>query len=69
MGRSRLTIQLTRITLSMPIALEKALQDQHAFEYGADGKERVKERLFPRHITLLIRGIDIALERMERILK
>jgi len=66
MGRSRLTIQLTRITLSLPVALEKAIQEQHAFEYG---DEKRKERLLPRQVTLLIRGVDVALERMEKILK
>ncbi|PPQ91024.1 hypothetical protein CVT25_013949 [Psilocybe cyanescens] len=69
MGRSRLTIQLTRITLSLPIALEKALQDQQAFEYDDDGNEKAKERIFPRQVTLLIKGVDIALARMEKILK
>ncbi|KAF8807078.1 DnaJ-domain-containing protein [Phlegmacium glaucopus] len=77
-GRSRLTIQLTRITLSLPIAMEKALQEQQAYYFGAmysgdrqdSRREKAKERLFvPRHVTLLIRGVDIALERMERILK
>lgn len=70
LGRSRITIQLTRITLSLPIELERALQEQHAYEYGAqEDPEKPKERLFPRHVTLLIRGVDGALERMERILK
>ncbi|KAH9481547.1 DnaJ-like protein subfamily C member 5-like protein [Psilocybe cubensis] len=69
MGRSRLTIQLTRITLSLPIALEKALQDQQAFEYDDDGNEKAKERIFPRQVTLLIKGVDVALARMEKILK
>lgn len=79
-GRSRLTIQLTRITLSLPIALEKALQEQQGYYfesmYSGDGlaedgsREKMEERLFvPRHVTLLIRGVDTALERMERILK
>jgi hypothetical protein len=80
-GRCRLTIKLTRITLSLPIALEKALQEQRAYYFGTmysgeglgedgGGREKMKERLFvPRHVTLLIRGIDTALERMERILK
>lgn len=79
-GRSRLTIQLTRITLRLPIALEKALQDQQAYYFrtmysreslGVDGeREKMKERLLvPRHVILLIRGVDIALEKMERILK
>jgi hypothetical protein len=72
LGRSRITIQLTRITLSLPIELERALQEQHAYEYGTredENSEKPKERLFPRHVTLLIRGVDGALERMERILK
>lgn len=70
LGRSRITIQLTRITLSLPIELERALQEQHAYEYGTqEESEKPKERLFPRHVTLLIRGVDVALERMERILK
>ena len=79
-GRCRLTIKLTRITLSLPIALEKALQEQRAYYFetmysgeglGEDGgREKMKERLFvPRHVTLLIRGVDTALEKMERILK
>jgi len=76
-GRSRLTIQLTRITLRLPIALEKALQDQQAYYFrtmysreglGVDA-EREKMKLVPRHVILFIRGVDIALERVERILK
>jgi hypothetical protein len=77
-GRCRLTIKLTRITLSLPIALEKALQEQRAYfgtmcsreGLGEDGgREKMKEQLLvPRHVTLLIRGVDTALERMERIL-
>ncbi|KAF5382108.1 hypothetical protein D9615_004236 [Tricholomella constricta] len=64
MGRSRLTIQLTRITLSLPIALERALREQN---YADDTKPTPV--LFPRHVTLLIRGVDVVLDRMERILK
>jgi len=99
MGRSRLTIQLTRITLSLPIALERALQEQRRHEADVasvyseretpqacdscrtsgdlckhdTNDQKIKDKstpaLFPRHITLLIRGVDIALERMEKILK
>jgi hypothetical protein len=64
MGRSRLTIQLTRITLSLPIALERAIRDQN---YGYD--EGGQAGLLPRQVTLLIRGVDVVLDRMERILK
>ncbi|KAG6839896.1 hypothetical protein C0991_010678 [Blastosporella zonata] len=62
MGRSRLTIQLTRITLSLPIALERALHEQN---YAGPQTPII----FPRRVTLLIRGVDDILDRMERILK
>ncbi|KAG5341575.1 hypothetical protein C0989_009277 [Termitomyces sp. Mn162] len=62
MGRSRLTIQLTRITLSLPIALERALLEQNYADPQASP-------VIPRRVTLLIRGVDEILERMERILK
>ncbi|KAG5646113.1 hypothetical protein DXG03_004352 [Asterophora parasitica] len=64
LGRSRLTIQLTRITLSLPIALERALREQN---YAGDPKDLPV--LLPRQVTLLIRGVDVVLDRMERILK
>ncbi|KAG6844288.1 hypothetical protein H0H87_008157 [Tephrocybe sp. NHM501043] len=63
MGRSRLTIQLTRITLSLPIALERALRESN---YTADPQTHA---IFPRRVTLLIRGVDDILDRMERVLK
>ena len=72
LGRSRLTIQLTRITLSLPIALERALQEQSAYHERLASSEDQSQRekpIFPRHVTLLIRGVDVVLERMERILK
>jgi hypothetical protein len=80
LGRSRLTIRLTRITLSLPIALERALAAEASFGSNLNvgqGEERREGKasgtgealLFPRHVTLLIRGVDGALERMERILK
>jgi len=62
-GRSRLSIQLTRITLSLPVALEKALEEQNKM-YGYDATVA----LLPRQLSLLIRSIDVALERVERIL-
>ncbi|KAF9565168.1 DnaJ-domain-containing protein [Agrocybe pediades] len=68
-GRSRLTIQLTRITLSLPIALEKAVQEQNMFELGSETEAKNKGPLLPKHVTLLIKGFDGALEKMERILK
>ncbi|KAL0954771.1 hypothetical protein HGRIS_003721 [Hohenbuehelia grisea] len=66
MGRSRLTIRLTRITLSLPFALEKALREQ-SIEYASADEE--SGRLLPRRIFVLLRGIDGALARMERLMK
>jgi hypothetical protein len=75
-GRSRLTIQLTRITLSLPVTLEKAIQDAQE-DVAADGqrsttddrnRECDKAALLPKHVVLLIRGIDMVLDKMERIL-
>jgi len=67
MGRSRLTIKLTRVTLSLPFALERALLERRTFDVEGTS-EKEKEGIFPRRVTLLIRGVDIALERMESIL-
>lgn len=72
LGRSRLTIQLTRITLSLPIALERALQEQSAYQeplVSSEDQSQQEKPIFPRRVTLLIRGVDVVLERMERILK
>ncbi|KAI9567302.1 hypothetical protein HD554DRAFT_982785 [Boletus coccyginus] len=58
-GRSRLTIQLTRITLSLPVTLEKAIQDAqedaavdgHGQRMATDGRSREcdKAALLPKH--------------------
>jgi curved DNA-binding protein CbpA len=55
MGRTRLTIQLTRITLSLPVALEASIQERRA--------------ILPRQVNSLIKSVDVVLERMERLLK
>ena len=74
MGRSRLTIQLTRITLTLPIAVERAVRESQAYRQK-EGLDKELERdmdkavIFPRHLTMLIRGVDVVLDRMERILK
>jgi hypothetical protein len=71
MGRSRLTIQLTRITLSLPITLEKAIAEQNGYGRGAVAVDQAAEPtvILPRQVTLLIRGVDIVLEHMEGMLK
>ncbi|KAE9403624.1 DnaJ-domain-containing protein [Gymnopus androsaceus JB14] len=65
-GRSRLTIQLTRITLSLPFALEKALEEQYTI-YGNQSNEK-SVTILPKHLNALIRSIDLVLAKMERIL-
>jgi len=64
MGRSRLTIQLTRVTISLPITLEKAIQDQSII-YNTNARSSI----LPRHVSCVLRGIDVILERMEWMLK
>ncbi|KIY68854.1 DnaJ-domain-containing protein [Cylindrobasidium torrendii FP15055 ss-10] len=66
-GRSRLTIQLTRITLRLPIAVEKAIAEQN-IEYGTQADDDAGKPLLPSKVTLLIRGVDVALEKMEKMM-
>lgn len=65
-GRTRITIQLTRITLGLPIVLEQALSGQ---VFARETVRENEKQLFPRHVTRLIKGVDAALEKMERMLK
>lgn len=62
MGRSRLTIRLARITVTLPISLENAIRGPDISQ-DTGGKD-----LFPRHLKLLIHAVDLLLERMERLL-
>ncbi|KAJ3826975.1 DnaJ domain-containing protein [Lentinula raphanica] len=65
-GRLRLTIQLTRITLCLPFALEKALEEQHTI-YGPGSNEKTVT-ILPKHMNVLIRSIDVALSKVEHTL-
>lgn len=72
-GRSRLTIQLTRLTITLPITLEKAIQEQRGdanFHQQPTNHDRENQRvvLLPRKVSLLIRGIDLVLARVEQVL-
>ncbi|KAJ7219909.1 DnaJ domain-containing protein [Mycena pura] len=69
LGRTRLTIQLTRITLSLPIALERAVVEQNLNYRDADDPNTDDQAILPRQVTLLIRGVDVLLQHMERMLK
>ncbi|KAJ6513413.1 DnaJ domain-containing protein [Mycena sanguinolenta] len=73
LGRTRITIQLTRITLSLPIALEKAIAEQninygHNSDADAQSANHNADAILPRQVTLLIRGVDVVLEHMEGML-
>ncbi|KZP27333.1 DnaJ-domain-containing protein [Athelia psychrophila] len=74
-GRFRVSIQLTRITLGLPVTLERALKGQGAvgeMRNDSGGKEGRTRRgsnvLLPRPMYALIKGIDGVLGRMERIM-
>lgn len=70
MGRTRLTIQLTRVTISLPVTLEKAIQEQSTI-YGHQRNltDDVNSPVLPRHVNTLIRVVDSLLEHLERMLK
>ncbi|KAI6025778.1 hypothetical protein F5J12DRAFT_447896 [Pisolithus orientalis] len=72
-SRSRLTIQLTRLTLTLPITLEKAIEEQRSnasLHRQPTNHDRDNRRvvLLPRRVSLLIRGIDLVLARLEQVL-
>ena len=80
LARTRITIQLTRITVGIPVVLEQALllekssspshtrQESRAAE-GDWNESQKAASIFPRHAMLLIRAIDHVLDKMEKILK
>ncbi|RDX43789.1 DnaJ-domain-containing protein [Lentinus brumalis] len=73
--RSYLTIQLARLAINMPIALEEALrqqrmQDEAEAEAEADNDGRKDQtQLLNRRVYTLLRGIVSVLERMEGLVK
>ena len=70
MGRTRLTIQLTRVTISLPVTLEKAIQEQSTtYGHQRNLPNDVKLPVLPRYVNTLIRGLDSLLERLERMLE
>ncbi|KZT29938.1 DnaJ-domain-containing protein [Neolentinus lepideus HHB14362 ss-1] len=66
MGRSRLSIQLARITLSLPMAIERAIQEQGPVSSEAATSDKA---IIPRPVGALIRSVVTILERLERMLK
>jgi hypothetical protein len=74
--RSRLTIQIVRITINLPLKIQEALttdypqrQGRHSRERGEGQEEYSRTPLIPHRICLVIRGIVVILERMEDGLK
>ncbi|RPD61003.1 DnaJ-domain-containing protein [Lentinus tigrinus ALCF2SS1-7] len=72
--RSYLSIQLARLAISMPIALEEALRQQRMedeAESEASDNEESKDQtqLLNRRVYTLLRGVVSVLERMEGLVK
>ncbi|TRM64958.1 hypothetical protein BD626DRAFT_490456 [Schizophyllum amplum] len=65
-GRTRVTIQLTRVTLSLPVVLERAVLQQDP-SYDPDAPSN--RALLPRPVSSLIRRVDYVLDKMERMVK
>ncbi|KAK2463465.1 hypothetical protein APHAL10511_004551 [Amanita phalloides] len=63
-GHSRLTIQLTRVTITIPIALENALRNPEN-RRNANSNQAT---FLPRHVRILIHAVDTVLSRMEKML-
>lgn len=62
--RSRLTLQLTRIAISLPIALEQAIQQQKEGSGPEAGGTILNGR-----VRTILRGSAVVLERLEYYLK
>ncbi|KAL1702325.1 hypothetical protein EV121DRAFT_271804 [Schizophyllum commune] len=65
-GRTRVTIQLTRLTLSLPVVLERAVLQQDP-SYDPDAPSH--RAILPRTVSSLIRRVDYILDKMERMVK
>lgn len=68
-SRSRLTIQLVRITIGLPLKVEQAMIADPRYRRPENSDEKlVTSVVLPRQILLVIQGVVFALERMEGIL-
>ncbi|EIN04958.1 DnaJ-domain-containing protein [Punctularia strigosozonata HHB-11173 SS5] len=76
--RSRLSLELARVTLTLPIALETALQQERRrgqrhdrLDANGDADQGAVDEgalLLPRKLNRLIRAMAVVLERMENVL-
>jgi hypothetical protein len=62
-GRSRLSIELTRIALTLPIALDRAMSEQQE-DYDSEYNQYV----LPKRLAALIIALDGMLGRVEAVL-
>jgi hypothetical protein len=62
-GRSRLSIELTRIALTLPIALDRAMSEQQE-DYGSE----YNQYILPKRLAALIIALDGMLGRVEAVL-
>jgi hypothetical protein len=66
MSRSRLTIQLVKITIGLPLKVEEALISEARCQKGRTGENGNDATVvLPRKVYLVIRGVVVVLERME----
>ena len=65
-GRTRVTVQLTRLTLSLPVVLERAVLQQ---DPSYDSTAPSNRAILPRTVSSLIRRVDYILDKMERMVK
>lgn len=70
--RSRLTLELARIAISLPLALEQAIQRERERQQGIGeltGDPGSTDVVLNRRLRTLLRGSAVALERLEQFLK
>lgn len=69
--RSRLTIQLARIAVNLPIALERAIQEQQTTMFSRErdrdgvGGDTESTAVLNKQLYKLLQGLTSILERME----
>ena len=68
--RSRLTLELARITISLPLALEQAVQRERERQQDEQTGDPVStDVVLNRRLRTLLRGSAVVLERLEQLLK
>ncbi|KAF7789707.1 hypothetical protein EIP86_000653 [Pleurotus ostreatoroseus] len=65
--RSRLTLELTRIAITLPLALEEAIQQQR--QGSGDGDPGGADDVLNRRVRSILRGSAVVLQRLEQLLQ